>query len=82
MISLSDKVLRHIDFPAEMTAVTNYIGALVYVTQTSNTAHPQMRILIDITTNTSSHVTVPLKRVTDDTCLQVIIKDAIVGTYP
>ena len=30
VISFNDKVLRHIDFPAEMTAVTNYIGALVY----------------------------------------------------
>lgn len=30
VISFNDKELRHVDFPAEMTAVTNYIGALVY----------------------------------------------------
>ena len=29
-ISLKDKVLTHIDMPAELTAVTNYIGVLVY----------------------------------------------------
>ena len=29
-ISLKDRVLTHVDMPEELTAVTNYIGALVY----------------------------------------------------